>query len=90
MQVKWGNKNESLTLTVGSGAHYEVAEVNVSFDKMCLALVAKQMSDLYQLKHGMAQMVNYAVRDSERSKAALKAYKKQGFFFRILNFIFTK
>lgn len=54
MQVKWGNKNESLTLTVGSGC-IRGDGVSRDYDKMLLATIEKQLCDVHLYKTYMAK-----------------------------------
>jgi hypothetical protein len=58
MRVKWGNKNESLTLTVGGGLMN--SDVSIDFDKMVLANVEKQMCDVHLFKTHMAKRADIA------------------------------
>jgi hypothetical protein len=58
MRVKWGNKNESLTLTIGGGL--DGSDVSRDFDKMILGNVEKQMCDVHLYKAQMARRAHIA------------------------------
>ncbi len=51
MRIQWGTNNQSITLfATGSGDTYK-------FDKLHLALIEKQVCDMYQYKSTMVERV---------------------------------
>jgi hypothetical protein len=58
MKVKWGNKNESLTLTVGGALL--TSDVTITFEKMILASIERQVCDIHVYKTHMAKRVDVA------------------------------
>jgi hypothetical protein len=72
MNIKWGNNNESLTLTAGDDSG-ELTSKN--FDKMTLQLIEKQASDIHYLKVNMARRVLQAqiqIRDIQAQLTGIK------------------